>query len=48
MFVDVLVKSVYVLNELDFKFGLFDLKSRKLVAPTDKWMHAIAEKKNNQ
>jgi acyl-CoA thioesterase FadM len=25
----------------DFKIGLFDMKSRKLIAPTEKWLKAI-------
>ncbi|MBC86929.1 MAG: thioesterase [Bdellovibrionaceae bacterium] len=29
----------------DFKFGLFDLKSRKLINATDKWLNAIGQKR---
>ena len=32
--------------EANFKFGMFDLKTRKLVAPSEKWLNAIGRKKS--
>jgi YbgC/YbaW family acyl-CoA thioester hydrolase len=30
-----------VCSEAQFKFGLFDMKRRRLIAPSDLWLHAI-------
>lgn len=35
-----------VCAEAEFTFGLFDTKSRKLVLPTDEWLHAIGVNKS--
>lgn len=30
-----------ICSAADFTFGLFDMKARKLIAPTPEWLHAI-------
>lgn len=30
-----------ILNEMSMEAGLFDLRQRRLIAPTDEWMHAL-------
>lgn len=35
-----------VASEADFVFGLFDLKERKLIEPTKRWLKAFADEKS--